>query len=96
MRTLTVAGTPPPYRMGAEARVPALIEAFEQQGVEHWARQSMAGRLGCSAVVHMPNAWRPACWRFSPMWSSTAELDASIFPDWGQCTRPTSYHQIDG
>src|SRR4029453_8115180 len=46
MRTLTVVGTPPPYRMGAEARVPALTEAFEQQGVEHWARQSRAGRLG--------------------------------------------------
>ena len=46
MRTLTVVGTPPPYRIGAEARVPALIEEFEQQGVEHWARQSMAGRLG--------------------------------------------------
>jgi 3-oxoadipate enol-lactonase len=46
MRTLTVVGTPPPYRIGAEARVPALLEAFEQQGVEHWAQQNMAGRLG--------------------------------------------------
>ena len=46
VRTLTLAGTPTPYRMGAEARVPALTQAFEQQGVEHWARQSMAGRLG--------------------------------------------------
>ncbi len=46
VRTLTVVGTPPPYRVGAEARVPALIEAFEQQGVEPWAQQSMAGRLG--------------------------------------------------
>jgi pimeloyl-ACP methyl ester carboxylesterase len=46
VRTLTVVGTPPPYRIGAEARVPALLEAFEQQGVEHWAQQSMAGRLG--------------------------------------------------
>lgn len=46
VRTLTVVGTPPPYRTGAEARVPALVEAFEQQGVEPWARESMAGRLG--------------------------------------------------
>src|SRR5215468_9443899 len=46
VRTLTVVGTPPPYRMGAAERAPALIEAFEQQGVEPWARQSMAGRLG--------------------------------------------------
>jgi 3-oxoadipate enol-lactonase len=46
VRTLTVVGTPPPYRMGAAERAPALIEEFDQQGVEHWAQQSMAGRLG--------------------------------------------------
>ncbi len=46
VRTLTVVGTPPPYRMGAAERVPALTAAFEQQGVEPWAQQSMAGRLG--------------------------------------------------
>jgi pimeloyl-ACP methyl ester carboxylesterase len=46
VRTLTVVGTPPPYRVGAAERAPALIEAFEQQGVEPWAQQSMAGRLG--------------------------------------------------
>ena len=33
VRTLTVVGTPPPYRVGAAERVPALIEAFEQPGV---------------------------------------------------------------
>lgn len=44
--TLTVVGTPPPYREGAAARVPAVTEAFEKHGVEHWARQNMAGRLG--------------------------------------------------
>jgi 3-oxoadipate enol-lactonase len=46
VRTLTVAGTPPPFREGAAERVPELIRVFEQQGVEHWARESMAGRLG--------------------------------------------------
>jgi len=46
VRTLTLVGTPPLYRAGVDARVPALTEAFEQQGVEPWARQSMAGRLG--------------------------------------------------
>jgi 3-oxoadipate enol-lactonase len=47
VRTLTVVGTPTPYRAGAAERVPALIAAFEQpQGVEHWAQQSMASRLG--------------------------------------------------
>src|SRR2546423_6683216 len=46
VRTLTVAGTPTPFRVGAEERVPALVEEFERLGVEHWAQQSMAGRLG--------------------------------------------------
>ena len=46
VRTLTVVGTPPPYRMGAAERVPELTETFENQGVEYWAQQSMAGRLG--------------------------------------------------
>ena len=44
--TLTVIGTPPPFRVGAAERVPAWTEEFETQGVEHWARRSMAGRLG--------------------------------------------------
>lgn len=46
VRTLTVVGTPPPYRLGAEERTPAMTEEFEQRGVEPWARRSMAGRLG--------------------------------------------------
>jgi pimeloyl-ACP methyl ester carboxylesterase len=43
--TLTVIGSPPPLRQGAE-RIPALTEEFETKGVEHWARRTMAGRLG--------------------------------------------------
>ena len=43
--TLTVVGSPPPLRQGAE-RIPALTEEFETRGVEHWARRTMAGRLG--------------------------------------------------
>jgi 3-oxoadipate enol-lactonase len=43
--TLTVVGSPPPLRAGAE-RIPALTEEFETRGVEHWARRTMAGRLG--------------------------------------------------
>jgi 3-oxoadipate enol-lactonase len=45
VRTLTVIGSPPPLRQGAE-RIPALTEEFETRGVEHWARRTMAGRLG--------------------------------------------------
>jgi pimeloyl-ACP methyl ester carboxylesterase len=44
--TLTVIGTPPPFRSDADARIPAWIEEFEQRGVRHWARRTMAGRLG--------------------------------------------------
>jgi 3-oxoadipate enol-lactonase len=43
--TLTVVGTPPPFRVGTDA-IPALTEEFEQHGLEHWARRSMAARLG--------------------------------------------------
>jgi len=43
--TLTVVGSPPPFRTGAEG-IPALTEEFETLGVEHWARRTMAGRLG--------------------------------------------------
>jgi pimeloyl-ACP methyl ester carboxylesterase len=44
--TLTVAGTPTPFRVGAAERVPELVADFERYGVEHWARQTMTGRLG--------------------------------------------------
>jgi pimeloyl-ACP methyl ester carboxylesterase len=46
VRTLTVAGTPTPFRAGAAENVPGLIEEFEQHSVEHWARRTMTGRLG--------------------------------------------------
>jgi 3-oxoadipate enol-lactonase len=44
--TLTVVGTPPPMRAGAAERAPELANEFEKEGVEHWARRTMAGRLG--------------------------------------------------
>jgi 3-oxoadipate enol-lactonase len=45
VETLTVIGSPPPLRTGAE-RIPELTREFETRGVEHWARRTMAGRLG--------------------------------------------------
>jgi 3-oxoadipate enol-lactonase len=44
--TLTVVGTPPPFREGAADRIPTFTKEFEQHGVEPWARRSMVGRLG--------------------------------------------------
>jgi 3-oxoadipate enol-lactonase len=46
VKTLTVVGTPPPFRAGAAESVPGLVRIFESEGVEHWARQNMANRLG--------------------------------------------------
>ncbi len=46
VKTLTVVGTPPPLRAGAAEAVPQIVEMFETHGVEHWARQNMANRLG--------------------------------------------------
>lgn len=47
VRTLTVVGTPTPYRVGAAERAPALMQAFEQpEGVARWAQESMGSRLG--------------------------------------------------
>lgn len=43
--TLSVVGTPPPLRKGAE-KIPELIRNFELYGVEAWARSNMGGRLG--------------------------------------------------
>jgi len=46
VKTLTVVGTPAPFRVGAAEKVPGLIRDFEQHGVEYWARQNMGSRLG--------------------------------------------------
>jgi 3-oxoadipate enol-lactonase len=44
--TLTVVGSPTPFRKGAKERVPAWTKDFKENGLEPWARRSMAGRLG--------------------------------------------------
>jgi 3-oxoadipate enol-lactonase len=46
VRTLTLAGTPTPFRVGAAERAPEVNRGFETVGLEPWARESMAGRLG--------------------------------------------------
>jgi 3-oxoadipate enol-lactonase len=43
--TLTVVGSPPPVRADAATRA-ARVKEVEELGIEHWARRSMAGRLG--------------------------------------------------
>jgi len=46
VKTLTVVGSPPPFREEAAANVGATVKMFEDHGVEYWARQNMANRLG--------------------------------------------------
>ena len=43
--TLAVVGSPPPIRAD-KATQAARVREVEEQGIEHWARRSMAGRLG--------------------------------------------------
>lgn len=45
VRTLTVVGTPPASRPGAEV-IPALVKEFEERGLKEWARRTMGMRLG--------------------------------------------------
>jgi pimeloyl-ACP methyl ester carboxylesterase len=53
--TLTVIGTPPPRR--GVGRRPELIAEFESRGVEHWARRTMAGRLGSAFPAEGVEWW---------------------------------------
>src|SRR3984893_12509665 len=46
VKTLTLVGTPPPFRDGAKERAPGRARGFETEGLEPWARESMASRLG--------------------------------------------------
>jgi 3-oxoadipate enol-lactonase len=46
VKTLTVVGSPPPFREGVAEKVPETVNMFEDHGVEYWARQNMANRLG--------------------------------------------------
>ena len=55
--TLTLVGTPPPMRQGAAERAPELAEEFERHGVEHWARRTMAGRLGSTFPAEGVEWW---------------------------------------
>lgn len=57
VKTLTVVGTPPPFRVGAAERIPAMTEEFDRHGVEHWARRSMAGRLGSAFPAEGVEWW---------------------------------------
>lgn len=45
VHTLTVVGSPPPVRLDA-ATVAERVREVETQGIAHWARRSMGGRLG--------------------------------------------------
>jgi pimeloyl-ACP methyl ester carboxylesterase len=55
--TLTVVGSPPPFREGAKERIPEFTRDFEQNGLEPWLRRTMAGRLGKSFPAEGVEWW---------------------------------------
>jgi pimeloyl-ACP methyl ester carboxylesterase len=55
--TLTVVGTPPPYRADAVERIPAWVRDFDEHGVEPWARRTMRARLGVSMPEEAVEWW---------------------------------------
>lgn len=55
--TLTVVGTPPPFREGAKERIPEWTKEFEQNGVEAWAGRTMASRLGATFPAEGVEWW---------------------------------------
>jgi pimeloyl-ACP methyl ester carboxylesterase len=58
VRTLVVAGTPQPNRDHVRANIPGWMEEFSQEnGVEKWARRTMAGRLGDRFPVEGVEWW---------------------------------------
>jgi len=46
VKTLTLVGTPTPYRPGTIERIPEWVNDFEANGIEPWAKRGMLGRLG--------------------------------------------------
>jgi 3-oxoadipate enol-lactonase len=55
--TLTVIGTPPPFREDALARIPTWVKDFDENGVEPWARRTMGARLGDSMPSEAIEWW---------------------------------------
>lgn len=48
IQTLTVAGTPPPYRDTVAARAETWTREIQADGMESWARRTMGARLGAA------------------------------------------------
>ncbi len=57
VKTLTLLGAPPPFRKGAQARVPAWTEEFERDGLRNWARRGQAARLGSAFPAEGAQWW---------------------------------------
>lgn len=55
--TLVLIGTPPPRREGGATTIPKWLADFERHGVEHWARQNMAMRLGSTFPAEGVEWW---------------------------------------
>jgi len=98
VRTLTLAGAPPPRRdMGAV--YPTRTVEFEEHGVEHWARRTIAGRLGSRFPPDGVEWWtkqmgRTAVSTMVGFVASFTKLD--IAPDLPRITCPTLIITTEG
>jgi 3-oxoadipate enol-lactonase len=79
VRTLTLVGTPPPRRDHKPGVLPAWLEQIEREGVESWARATMAGRLGSEFPPAGFEWWAKLMGR-TPL--STALGFVSTIPGW--------------
>lgn len=57
VRTLTLCGTPLPYRPGSKERAPDMMKEFERHGAGPSARRTMAARLGSSFPAEGVEWW---------------------------------------
>jgi len=57
LKTLTIVGSPPPFRVGVAEKVPETVKMFEDHGVEYWARANMANRLGSAFPAEGFDFW---------------------------------------
>lgn len=57
LKSLTVLGAPPAPRSTLASTVSQWVVQLRDKGVEHWARQSMRGRLGSQAPDAMLDYW---------------------------------------
>jgi pimeloyl-ACP methyl ester carboxylesterase len=97
--TLTVAGTPPPYRDTVGARAEAWTREIESDGMESWARRTMGARLGDRFPAEGSEWWVKLMGRTAPSTVISAILPipaTDIRPDLPKIACPTLVITTEG